>query len=140
MRWLALMTLALSVASCRGDGLSEPTNVVSFSTVAGTWTLRTIGGAGLPFVLDQAGADKIELINAAIVATANGGFTATSTERTTISGQATSQSYSDGGSFIVTGTSVIFTFSSDGASATGALLGDSLTFTGNGVPIVYRRQ
>ena len=133
MRRFVWMALALAIAC--GDGTSAPTS----ASVEGTWTLRTIGGARLPYVLDQAGADKIELLDASIVATSNGRFTTTSTERTTIAGQATSRAYDDGGSYTLRGEDVTFTFSSDGLAVRGVIRGDSLTFN-DGAPVVYRRN
>ena len=134
MRRFVLVALALAVA-CGRDGTSPPPSV----SVEGTWTLRTIGGASLPYVLEQVGSDKIELLGASIFATSSGSFTTTSTERTTIAGQATSRSYDDRGNYTRRGADVTFKFSSDGVEITGAVRGDSLTFN-DGIPVVYRRQ
>jgi hypothetical protein len=109
-------------------------------TVEGTWTLRTIGGATLPFIVDQVGNDKIELMEAVVNAAANGTFTTTSIERTTIDGQATTRSYAEDGSYLRVGADVTFTFSIDNSAVTGTLSGDSLTFTGSGRPVVYRKR
>ena len=140
MRWLVASVLALSVAACHGDD----NNITSFNnsaaTVVGTWSLRTIGGAALPVVLDQVGEDKLELLSAALAMQASGKFTSTSTQRTTISGQANTQSFSEDGTFTVEGTNVLFTFTSDGSAVNGTFRGDSLTFDGGGVAVVYRRQ
>jgi hypothetical protein len=141
MRWLAasISILALSVACHGGDD-----NITSFNnsaaTVAGTWSLRSIGGATLPVVLDQVGEDKLELLSAALAMQQNGNFTSSSTQRTTISGQVNTQSFSENGTFDVQGTSVLFTFTTDGSVVTGTFRGDSLTFDGGGVAVVYRRQ
>ena len=134
MRRFVWMVLALAI-SCGGDGTSPSTDV----SAEGTWTLRTIGGANLPYLLEQVGSDKIELLDATIVITTNGSFTTTSTERTTIAGQATTRSYDDRGNYSLRGVDVTFTFTSDGVAIRGAIRGDSLTFN-DGIPVVYRKQ
>jgi hypothetical protein len=131
----AAMFLVLSVAC----GKESPTAPV-VPNVVGTWTLRTIGGQSLPVVLDRAGSDMIELMAAEVVAAENGTFTTTSTERTTIGGQATSRSYAEDGRYALVGADVTFTFTIDNSTVTGALRGDSLTFAGSGTAVVYRRR
>src|SRR5881628_1156469 len=105
MRWLALSVLASSLACSGSDSPSQP----AVPNVVGTWTLETIGGARLPFLIQQQGSDKLELMEAAVSASSDGSFSATSTERTTISGQIESQSYIDPGRFTITGANVSFT-------------------------------
>jgi hypothetical protein len=137
MRVLAAALLAISVAAC-GDSADITVNQVN--TVVGSWSLQSIGGATLPFLLDQLGDDKIELMEAALTTTANGAFVSTSVERTTIAGQATSRSFSEDGNYTTDGAAITFTFSSDGASVTGIIRGDSLTFAESGSVVVYRRR
>jgi hypothetical protein len=136
MRRLALALLALSVA-CGSDA---PPSAPIAPTVTGNWALDNIGGAHLPYLLEQRGLDKLELMEAAVTASANGQFSATSTERTTISGQQESQSYIDPGHFTATGAIVTFTFDSDGSVVHGTLAGDSLTFSEGTAAVVYRRK
>src|SRR3954470_5171218 len=64
MRWIAVGMLALSVVAGGSDAPSAP----AAPTVIGTWALESIDGARLPFLLDQAGADKLELLEATITA------------------------------------------------------------------------
>src|SRR5262245_23175377 len=124
MRWIAASILALSVVACHGDDSITSFNNTA-ATVVGTWSLRSIGGATLPVVLDQVGEDKLELLDAALAMQASGNFTSTSTQRTTISGQTNTQSFSENGTFAVQGNSVLFTFTSDGSVVTGTFRGDS---------------
>ena len=137
MRVLAAALLAISVAAC-GDSADVTVNQVT--PVVGSWSLQSIGGATLPFLLDQLGNDKIELLEANLTTTDIGTFVSTSVERTTISGQATSRSFSEDGTYTTDGASITFTFSSDGASVTGVISGDSLTFSESGAVVVYRRR
>ena len=134
-RLAALSILAFSLA-CGGDSPSTPTP----PSVVGNWSLETIGGARLPYVIQQIGSDKLELMEAGVSATANGAFSATSTERTTISGKVESQSYVDPGHFTIVGTSVSFVFDADGSVVHGTLEGNTLTFNDGPLPVVYRRQ
>jgi hypothetical protein len=135
MRWFAVALLALS-AACGSDGTSAPTT----PTLVGTWKLESINGSRLPYVLDQAGSDKLELLEAGLTASASGKFTATSTERTTIAGTVRSQSYVEDGSFTMAGAIATLTFASDGVVVNGTVGGDSLTFGTGNSRVIYLRQ
>lgn len=141
MKWFAAMLLAVSVVACgNGDHENTVTTPVQQISFVGTWKLQTVNGKALPYILDQIGEDKLELMEAGLVATSTGAFTSTSVERTTISGQTESRSFSEGGNYALSGGDVSLTFASDGAVVVGRIAGDSLTFAGGGVPVVYRRQ
>jgi hypothetical protein len=135
MRWFSMALLAVSVAACGSDTPSDPTPV----TAVGTWTLETVNGARLPFVLDQRGNDKVELLSAALDMMASGAFSSTSTERSTIAGVTENQSYVDPGHFTLNGSVVTFVFDSDGGVSRGTIAGESMTFDANGLLVVYRR-
>src|SRR5689334_11584647 len=128
MRWFAMALLAVSVAACGGDGSVEPAPI----TAVGTWTLETVNGARLPFVLDQRGNDKVELVSAALDVMASGAFSSTSNERSTISGVVQTQSYVDPGHFTLSGAVVTFTFDVDASVSQGTIAGEEMTFNANG--------
>src|ERR1044072_8557407 len=50
-----LLAVAMLTLACGGDSTTEPTN----ASVAGTWSLSTVNGTALPYILAQSGADKI---------------------------------------------------------------------------------
>ena len=140
MRVLAALALALSVVACNGDDVTSPdVNVVPVS-ILGTWQLESVDGLPLPLLLDQLGEDKIELMEAAVTATTNSTFRSTSVERTTIAGQATSQSYAEEGTYAINGSRVSFTFTSDGSVVNGVVDGNQLRFSETGIVVVYRRK
>jgi hypothetical protein len=136
MRWFAMALLAVSVAACGADTPSDPTPV----TVVGTWTLETVNGTRLPFVLDQRGNDKVELLSAALDVMASGTFSSTSTERSTIAGVTQNQSYVDPGHFTLNGSVATFTFDLDASVSRGTIAADAMTFDANGLVVVYRRN
>jgi len=136
MRRFAVALLAFSLA-CGSDSPSEPrTGII----VVGNWSLESIGGQTLPVLLDQAGNDKLELIEASVVVTADSAFIASSTERTTISGVAESQTYTDGGHFSVSGTTITFTFDVDGTQVRANIENDAMKFTEGRSAVIYRRK
>ena len=137
MRRFAVALLAFSLAC--GDSTSDPTNAVAVVAV-GNWSLESIGGATLPLLLDQAGNDKLELVEANVVVTTDGAFTASSTERTTIGGVSESQTYSDVGHFTLSGTTITFTFDVDGTQVRANIDNDAMTFSEGRAPVVYRRK
>ena len=136
MRRLAVALLAFSLA-CGSDSPSEPRNAI---LVVGNWSLESIGGQTLPIVLDQAGNDKLELLEATVVVTADSVFVASSTERTTIGGVAESQTYTDNGHFSVSGTTITFTFDVDGTLVRANIDNDAMMFTEGRAPVIYRRK
>lgn len=143
MKWFAAMLLAVSVVACGDDNddnsVFAPQQQQQVSLV-GTWKLQTINGFPLPYLLDQIGEDKLELMEASIVARSQGTFTSSSIEQTTIAGQVETHAFSEDGTYVINGRDVQLTFDIDGASVVGTVRGDSLIFTGGGVPVIYRRQ
>lgn len=135
MRTIALISCALLVA-CSDDGTTAPT----MTSVAGAWSLQSINGTPLPFVVAQTGADKIELVSDVVTAVATGSFTQITTVRTTVSGQVTTQSVADAGAWTLNGTAVTFQFNSDGSVGTGSISGNTLTITQSGFAYIYRKQ
>ena len=135
MRWFAMALLAVSVAACGGDSTSEPKPI----TVVGTWTLETVNGSRLPFILDQSGNDKVELISASLDVMSSGVFSSTSNERSTIAGVVQTQSYIDPGHFTLAGSVATFVFDVDGGISRGTIVADAMTFNANGLVVVYRR-
>lgn len=136
MRWLALSVVALSLA-CGGDKINS---VPESPSIVGAWSLETIGGVQLPYLLDQIGEDKLELMEAGVTARDDGSFSASSTERTTISGVIDSQSYTDAGRFTAAGNTVTFVFDVDASVVRGTIDGNTLTFRDGPMPVVYRRK
>ena len=128
MRRLALLLLALA---CGGDATGPE------DSVAGTYSLRTVNGANLPYVVFQSGQDKSELTSDVLTLTESS-FTQLSTIRTTINGQVTTTTEADAGSFTRSGTAASFQFNS-GTSGTGTIGGGQITVALSGFSFVYRK-
>ena len=135
MRLIACMLLLVG-AACGGDSPTQPTS----SSVAGTWSLQTINGTGLPYIVAQTGSDKVELTSDVLTVVGSGSFTQITQVRVTQNGQVSTQSIPDAGSYVLNGTAVTFTFNSDGSSGTGSLSGNTLTVAEDGFAYVYRKQ
>jgi hypothetical protein len=118
--------LAVPLVACGGDDSTGPSDSYS-----GTYTLRTINGQNLPFVIIQVGADRIEWMSDKVTLSDNGStggsFTQHSTFRLTEAGQATTETAADAGSYARNGTAATFTFNSDGSSASGTISGGKIT-------------
>jgi hypothetical protein len=132
MRKLLSLCAILFAIGC-GDSTSP------ILTVAGTWSLQSVDGISLPYILEQVGADKAELTSDVITANSTGSFTETTNIKITEGGQVTNESFPDAGTYTQSGSAVTFTFNSDGSSGTATLNGNTLTMTTAGFSLVYTR-
>ena len=133
-RLIACLALAL-FAGCGGDSVTGP----STDSVAGTWTLQTVNGGRLPFILAQSGADKVEGTSDVITVVSTGTFTQLTNFRTTLDGVATDDAIDDHGTWTLKGSALTLTFS-DKSSGTATVSGNTLTVTDDGTTLVYTRQ
>ena len=132
-RSLLLAAVAFAVA-CGSDSPTGPA-----VSIAGTWTLQTVNGSALPFIIAQIGQDKVELLSDVFVVSETGSFTETSTVRMTQNGVVTTNSAADAGSYTVNGTAVSLHFNSDNSTATASWSGNTMTTTDGGFALVYKR-
>lgn len=130
---LALVALA-AVAACGGDASTSPIS----ATVGGSYSLRTINGTAVPFIVAQVGADKVEITDDIVILNDGGTWTESGHTRTTQNGQVSTQSFVDAGTFTRTGTAITLVSSSTG-SMSGSLNGGTLTVTDQGLVAVYQR-
>ena len=129
-----LFLLVLAGVACGGDATAP--QVVS---VAGAWTLQSINGTTLPFVVAQTGANKVEVVSDVITVVATGSFTQTTTYRTTDNGHVTTESFADAGSYTVNGNADTFHFTSDGSTGTAVFDASTLTVASSGTSYIYKR-
>jgi hypothetical protein len=108
--------------------------------VVGTWRLQTVNGLQLPFTLEGAGADKVDLTAEAITLVAPSRVTMVTTFRVTEGGNVSSESVPDAGTYAVNGSTVTFKFDSDGSTPTATVNGDTMTLGDIGLTFVYRRD
>jgi hypothetical protein len=74
------LSLALPLVACGGDSTAPE------ETIHGTYTLQSINGMPLPWLLGQASADRIDVMSGSIILLENGTFTDLTTFRITESG------------------------------------------------------
>jgi len=135
MRRIVPLVLCLALA-CGGDSTtSEPTT----ASLAGTWSLQTINGIPLPFVIAQTATTKAEVLSDIVTATAAGTYTEVTQTRTTVNGQATTTTDNDAGTYTISGNTVVIR-SSDGSTANGTISGSTFTITTSGVAFQFKKQ
>ena len=135
MRRLLPLVMSLAIA-CGSDSPSQPTS----ASVAGTWSLQTVNGTALPYLITQSGTTKVELVSDVVTAVATGSYTEITQIRTTVDGQVMNESFPDAGSFTLNGTAVVFQSNSDGSQTTGSVSGNTFTLAAEGFAYVYKRQ
>lgn len=135
MRRLMLALGAVTLLACGGDSTGPG------GSVAGTWELSTVNGAGLPFTLIQVATPpyRLEIMSDVIIANENGTWTGTTTFRENDNGTITTTSEPGNGTWSQGGANVTINYS-DGTSSTATISGDRITFTESGLTAIYERQ
>lgn len=129
-RLCAVALLAFAAACGGGDGVSEPVSV------AGTYTLQSVNGAPLPFVLFDESGYKLELTAASYVLTGAGTFTNSATFRETEGGAVLTSTETFTGQYTLSASIVTFT-DSDGEVYTGTISGGNLVFNDEGLTAIF---
>lgn len=128
------VVLAFVLAACGSDSSTGPSGVV------GTWSLQTVNGSALPFVVGQSGENKSELLADTIKLASAGGFIESSSFRTTLNGVVTLQTVADTGTYTLSGSTLtLSSTTSAGASGSGTVSGNTITATIQGLAFVYKR-
>jgi hypothetical protein len=125
---LAMGTLALFAC---GDS----TGVVQ--NVNGTYDLKTVNGSPLPFTISLPGDIVLEQVTSDVITASNGTFTDVTIYRDTDTqtGQVTTSSSADTGTYVINGTAVTFQFT--GFTGNGTVSGNSFTIVDQGISLVY---
>lgn len=134
MRRLIPLILAIAVA-CGSDSPTQPTN----ASIAGTWSLTSVNGSGLPFVMSQTANDKVELVGDVVTATPTGTYTEVFSFRETLNGVVTTTSEPDNGTYTINGNAITLNSSTNG-SITGALSGNTFTLIDQGFVFLFTKQ
>ena len=128
------VVLAFVLAACASDSSTAPSGVV------GPWSLQTVNGSALPFVVGQSGENKSELLADTIKLASAGGFIESSSFRTTLNGVVTLQTVADTGTYTLSGSTLtLSSTTSAGASGSGTVSGNTITATIQGLAFVYKR-
>jgi len=128
---LAALTLAAGMTACSDSTGPEPTPV-------GTWTLVSISGSPLPFVLIQVGLDKLEVTAGRITINQDGTCSFSLTLRSTESGNVTTATETDVCTWTRNNNAMTFSYQ-DGTTASGSLSGDTLTLTTQSIIWAFER-
>src|SRR5690242_13077725 len=122
-RFLVLLVVA-AAASCGGDS-STSTNV----SVSGTYTLRSVNGLQLPFIVAQNDSAKFEILSDAFTLADDRSWTESGTSRTTLNGQATTGPIARSGTYVLGSGTKITLIASSGDFSDGTIGGGTLTVT-----------
>ena len=129
---ISLLVIACSDATGPGDGPG--------GGLVGTWRLQTVDGLPLPFTLSEGGADKLELTAETMTLVASGSFDMVTTFRVTEGSNVFPESIPDEGTYVVNGSTVTFTYDSDGSTDIATVSGNAMTLDDIGLTFVYRRD
>lgn len=132
MKKLALLVL-LVVWGCGGDSPISPEE-----SVAGTYTLQTINGEGLPVLWYSETGYTEEVLSASERLNSDGTFSESFTWRVTTNGVGATVTETDAGTFTASGGTVHFTYA-DGLTMTGSVSGNTLTIIESGFSLVFQR-
>lgn len=133
-RDLVRSVLALVLLSACGD--NTPTGA---STVTGTYTLRTVNGAALPYTMSQTATSKVELLDDAISLYQGGTYSTVSHVRTTTNGTPVTETREGAGTYILLGTSITLVTSDRSSQRLATGDATSMTFVESGVTQIYRK-
>ena len=114
-------------------------SIVGSSTVTGTYTLRTVNGSPLPYVLSETATSKTELLDRAITLHEASTYAESGHLRTTENGEATTIATQASGSYSLFGNSISFN-NNAGAPTTIAIIdGNTMKFVEPGMTLVFRK-
>ena len=132
-RVLVALFLTFSAAAC-SDG------IVGSSTVNGMYTLRTLNGSKLPYVVSTSGTSKTEVLGDTIMLYEGFTFAETKHSRTTVNGTSTDAAHTETGSFGITGNSVVLRGNDGGALQYAVVEANVMTFVYNGLTSVFKKE
>jgi hypothetical protein len=139
MKKLLIACCAFLVA-CGGSDSSGPKT----PGYVGAYSLVGINGGGLPGTVFQNSAGRIVITGATMTLRADNSYLETRNYNTVLtSGATTPSSASENGSYAVVGTQLTFTIPASGTAAafsyTGAVSGNTLSYTFEGISYQYQR-
>ena len=132
-RITVLSLISLLIVGC-GDDTGPDAGLV------GTWRLQSVDGQPLPWILEEPGVDKLEVTEEIYTLREGGLFSMTTTFRVTDAGAVSSETVPHNGTYIVDGSSVTFTYTSDGSTDIAAIDNVTMTLDDIGHTFVYRRD
>jgi len=124
-------------AACGGSDATAPSASVS---IVGSWTLQSVNGSPLPYVMDRNGADKSEMTADILTFLTSGQFTDIAQVRVTSGGQVSTLAVQQAGTYAANKGNVTLTFAGDASTAQGSQSGSTFTLGLNGLSLAYKKQ
>jgi hypothetical protein len=133
MRRLLIAVMALGLLAC-GDSTAP------LGPISGTFELTTVNDVALPFTVSNPGDIVTQEVTSDVITARNGTFTRVVDLRATNTqtGQVTTQTLSDAGTYAVNGTRV--NFSSSQGLGMGTFTDNAITIVDSGFTLVYLRR
>ena len=108
-------------------------------TVTGAYTLRTINGSALPYTITVDASTQKEIVDDVITLFSGGSYSRTQHANLTVSGQTTSQTNTEGGAYVLLGTSVTLNPSPSGRSTVTTVDGKTMTLVDSGITWTFMK-
>ena len=134
VRYFLAGVFAAFFVGCFDDG-----GIVGSSTVTGTYTLRSINGAPLPYTISGSGTNKTEIVSESITLFRGDTYARERITRITVNGQASSDTTTEGGSYSLFGTSISMRASGTGPLIQAVINGNTMTFVEAGLTSVFSK-
>jgi hypothetical protein len=135
IRRSALFVLTSFVVLACSDSTTTPKD-----PLLGTWSLETVSGQPIPYILEQVGARKVELTGETVTLLATGRQTMVTSFRTTESGVVTTENIPAPGKYTVNGTTLTLSFDADSDIYTAFVTGETMRIDDMGLTFIYRRN
>ena len=124
--------LVLVLVAC-GDGVIGPEDI------AGTYTLQSVNGHTLPWVMQVGTTQSMELTEGSITINQNMTCSRSLKLTETDGGTVTTVTNTDGGTYTLVNGAITFTWDSDGSTDSGSIGGSQLTITVDGDVLIFRK-
>jgi hypothetical protein len=134
MRKLIIALTLLSVAAC--GAATSPTDI----NVVGTYKLKTINGAPVPYVVVDNATAKLEFLDDQIILTESGKYQQIGHSRTTEGGKVTIATITYAGTWTRTANEIVFRDGIDNTATPGNVLEKSLYVSHFGLLAAYEKQ
>jgi hypothetical protein len=110
------------------------------TSIVGTWSLETVNGAPLPYVLTDSASTRTEVTADVLTFLPSGQFTQLTQLRTTTAGEANTQTVPQAGTFSSNRGSVTLQFTGDSASYSGTVSGRTFTLAYQALTLRYGKE
>jgi hypothetical protein len=129
-----LLSLAMLVSVACFDDYST-----GVGTVTGAYTLRTVNGAALPYTYNVDATTQKQIIDDMITLFSGGSYSRTQHANTIVSGQTTSQTNTESGTYQLLGTSVTLNPTPSGRSTVTTIDGRTMTLVESGITWTFMK-